>query len=64
MVSSKVRYAVPALFFVIGVRGAVRLIVDVTSSAEVGDILAVWGGSAYEDILFVIALGLPMLLLE
>jgi len=64
MASSKVRYALPVLFFVIGVWSAVQLIVGVTSAAETPDILAVWGGSAYEDILFVIAVGLPILLLE
>ncbi|MFW9799005.1 MAG: hypothetical protein ACFFD9_01075 [Candidatus Thorarchaeota archaeon] len=64
MASGKVRYALPALFFAVGVWGAVQLIVDVTSDAAVSDILSVWGGSAYEDVLFVIALGLPILLLE
>lgn len=64
MASSRVRYALPALFFAAGVWGAIQLIVDVTSTAAVSDILSVWGGSAYEDILFVIVLGLPMLLLE
>ncbi|MHA2600573.1 MAG: hypothetical protein AM324_000385 [Candidatus Thorarchaeota archaeon SMTZ1-83] len=64
MVSSKVRYGLPSLFFVVGVWAAVQIIVGVTSAAETSDILTVWGGSAYEDIIFVIAVGLPILLLE
>ncbi|UCH04391.1 MAG: hypothetical protein JSW05_12615 [Candidatus Thorarchaeota archaeon] len=64
MVSSKVRYALPVLFFVVGVWAAIQIIVDVTVAAEASDILSVWAGSAYEDILFVIAVGIPILLVE